>query len=590
MSTNNTDNANAIEIENVSKRYFQYAHPIYRLFHAAGMLRLLKEPKHYRTFWALRNINLNIPIGKRVALVGRNGAGKSTLLKLISQNSRPTAGTIRINGRVQALLEIGTGFHPELSGKENAMLALNYQGLMGEQAQALYESIVSFAELEDFIEQPVKTYSAGMFVRLAFATATAIAPQILIVDEVLGAGDGYFQAKSIERMQELVSGPGTTVLLVTHSLDMARRLCDTFVWIDRGQIVEVGGAEIVLTKYQNSIRRQEERRILARNLRLSREVAARLDAPSEDGVYLLGQIQASPQSPIDVRRLALWARGELVGEIRVGQAMDNNEHHAQFIDDRAGWQQPANTSDNTHYRRLGSGSAGSFAMLLPSDRYTDQVYEAGLEVEYRSDQPGCINLNAGITGLQPVAELPASPMTWRTSKFVVPKWVYTNLHHLDPDTENPRFGNGQVAIDRLTLLNGADQETFIFRSGETMKVRVEYVTRNAALVDNSFVVAISIFRADGVPVITLFSSTQTTLTLKATGDVTIIFSPLLLNTGDYRINVSLNAKVDLDGLMPHYTANKDLYDLHAERYTFRVEQGLRVDTGLFHHPVSWFAE
>jgi lipopolysaccharide transport system ATP-binding protein len=227
----------AIRLEGVGKAYRLYPSRIDNFLDATGMrwMRPWRRPS-YRPFWALRDFNLELAHGQRVGIIGRNGSGKSTLLKLICGALTPTEGTIEVDGDVQALLDGSGGLHGEFTGLENIRASLTYQGLNAEQIAGATEEITIFTELGDFMAQPVKTYSLGMQARLAYAIATAVDPQILIVDEVLGAGDAYFVHKSNERARKLVER-GAAVLVVSHSLAMIERLCDEVIWLERGRIV-----------------------------------------------------------------------------------------------------------------------------------------------------------------------------------------------------------------------------------------------------------------------------------------------------------------------------------------------------------------
>jgi len=199
-------------------------------------------------FWALRDVSFEIPMGSRVGILGRNGAGKSTLLKLLSRITEPTSGRIRINGRVASLLEVGTGFHPELTGRENIFLNGAILGMSRQEVQSKFDEIVAFAEVDRFIDTPVKRYSSGMYVRLAFAVAAHIEPEILIVDEVLAVGDAKFQQKCMGKMQE-VSGQGRTILFVSHNIAAIKSLCDRAVLLAAGSKVAEGAVEPVVGDY-----------------------------------------------------------------------------------------------------------------------------------------------------------------------------------------------------------------------------------------------------------------------------------------------------------------------------------------------------
>src|SRR5262245_57222804 len=228
----------AIRLTGIGKRYTLYASPVARACDALGLGWLLsRRLRPARHLWAVRNIDLTLPRGARIGVVGRNGAGKSTLMKLITGNVDPTEGEIEVNGEVQALLQAGTGMHPEFTGYQNIEASLTYQGLDATAIRDAATDIEEFTELGGFLDQPFKTYSSGMQARLAFATATAVKPDILIVDELLGVGDGYFLSKSTERMRKLIDG-GASVLLVSHSMEQILRFCDQAIWVDRGQIVQ----------------------------------------------------------------------------------------------------------------------------------------------------------------------------------------------------------------------------------------------------------------------------------------------------------------------------------------------------------------
>src|SRR6266849_9319427 len=210
----------------------------------AAMRRPTQEP-----FWALRNVDLEVRQGQVLGLIGRNGAGKTTLLKILSRITRPTTGWAEIHGRVGSLLEVGTGFHPELTGRENTFLSGAILGMSKAEIERKFDEIVAFAELDKFIDTPVKHYSSGMFVRLAFAVAAHLEPEILLVDEVLAVGDINFQKKCLGKMGD-VARAGRTVVLVSHQLNQIRRLCHRVLWVDGGEVQRVGDSQDVVSAYE----------------------------------------------------------------------------------------------------------------------------------------------------------------------------------------------------------------------------------------------------------------------------------------------------------------------------------------------------
>ncbi len=202
-------------------------------------------------FWALKEVSFEVREGEVLGIVGRNGAGKSTLLKVLSRITEPTTGRITLRGRVASLLEVGTGFHPELTGRENIYLNGAILGMSRSEIRRKFDEIVAFAEVERFLDTPVKRYSSGMYVRLAFAVAAHLEPEILIVDEVLAVGDADFQKKCLGKMNEVSSRGGRTVLFVTHNMGLITSLCPNVLWLDRGSVCQMGPAREVIDQYMS---------------------------------------------------------------------------------------------------------------------------------------------------------------------------------------------------------------------------------------------------------------------------------------------------------------------------------------------------
>ena len=238
-----------ILVRALSKCYQIYEKPHHRLLQAL-LGRMGRS--YFREFWALRDISFAIPKGQIVGVLGKNGAGKSTLLQIICGTLAASSGDIRIRGRVAALLELGSGFNPEFSGLENVYMNAQILGLTREQVDVKMNDILAFADIGDFIHQPVKTYSSGMFARLAFSVVIHVEPDVLIVDEALSVGDAWFQHKSMARMRKLMEG-GCTVLFVSHSIDAVRALCDQAIWLDGGLIKMQGGVTDVTNAYMNDV-------------------------------------------------------------------------------------------------------------------------------------------------------------------------------------------------------------------------------------------------------------------------------------------------------------------------------------------------
>ena len=212
----------------------------------------LKGKLKYQDFYALHDVSFQVERGEVIGVIGTNGSGKSTLLKCISGIYRPTSGTVVTAGRVAPMLELGSGFDYELSGRENIFLNGAIMGYSEEFLKSQYDEIVAFSELGEFINQPIKTYSSGMMMRLAFSVATLVNPEILIVDEILAVGDERFQKKSFERMMQLMQG-GTTVLMVSHHLDQIRSMCSRVIWLSHGEIHRIGPTDEICDAYHASL-------------------------------------------------------------------------------------------------------------------------------------------------------------------------------------------------------------------------------------------------------------------------------------------------------------------------------------------------
>ena len=248
-----------IKIENLAKSYL-ISHENKRLENYIALRDVIadkvkslfskgKKPDLIREeFWALKDINLEIKNNDQVGIIGRNGAGKSTLLKILSRITEPTKGRVSIKGRVASLLEVGTGFHPELTGRENIFLNGAILGMRKWEIDKKFDAIVSFSEIEKFLDTPVKRYSSGMYVRLAFAVAAHLEPEILVVDEVLSVGDWLFQKKCLGKMNE-VAGEGRTVIFVSHNMEAIKRLCRRVILLDHGKVIEDGNSETTVAKY-----------------------------------------------------------------------------------------------------------------------------------------------------------------------------------------------------------------------------------------------------------------------------------------------------------------------------------------------------
>ena len=267
---------NAIEQNHVSKIYRKYSGRQFATLKSALLQRsILKDLTANETFPALTDVSFEVPKGSTYGVIGRNGSGKSTALKLVAGITKPTSGTVKVEGRISALIELGAGFHPEISGRENVFINGIMLGLTKGQIQERFDEIVDFAELREFIDAPVKTYSSGMYMRLGFAVAIHVDPDVLLVDEVLAVGDEGFTHKCLDKFAEF-RRRNKTILLVTHSLGLVERFCDEAVWIDEGRVMGHGDPKRMVDMYLTAVERGEEA-LLATTSAKALEAASRRD-------------------------------------------------------------------------------------------------------------------------------------------------------------------------------------------------------------------------------------------------------------------------------------------------------------------------
>jgi ABC-type polysaccharide/polyol phosphate transport system ATPase subunit len=284
----------AIEVTRASKIYRRFSHrKQFATLKSALLTRsLIKNLRPDETFTALNDVSLTVPKGRTLGVIGRNGSGKSTLLKLVAGISKPSSGTVRVDGRVSALIELGAGFHPEISGRENVFINGIMLGLSKREVTQRFDEIVEFAEMQEFIDAPVKTYSSGMYMRLGFAVAIHVDPDVLLVDEVLAVGDEGFTHKCLDKFAEF-KRRGKTILLVTHSLGLVERFCDEALWLDAGRITGSGDPKRIVGAYLTAIEQREEHELAAGDAKARESASAAVVSPDEPASAVL------PDTPIE---------------------------------------------------------------------------------------------------------------------------------------------------------------------------------------------------------------------------------------------------------------------------------------------------
>ena len=271
----------AIDIDHATKIYRRYGRRRQFATLKSALLSgsLIADLKPAETFTAIQDVSLRVAAGETVGVIGPNGSGKSTLLKLVAGITKPTSGTVNVKGRISALIELGAGFHPEISGRENIFINGIMLGLSKREVVQKFEEIVEFAELEEFIDAPVKTYSSGMYARLGFAVAIHVNPDVLLVDEILAVGDQGFTHKCLDKFAEF-RRRGKTILLVTHSLSLVERFCDDAVWLDSGLIKAVGDPKRVVDAYLSHVENQEEEQLEADDIKTRKMTKTSSEPPT----------------------------------------------------------------------------------------------------------------------------------------------------------------------------------------------------------------------------------------------------------------------------------------------------------------------
>ncbi len=449
----------ALQLHAINKVYRLYRRPMYRVLDLFGLCP--PGDAFYSEHIALQNIDLSINRGEKVAIIGRNGAGKSTLLKTITGVLRPTNGKLEVKGRINALLQIGTGFHPDFTGRQNAYSSMAHQGITGRQADEKFEEIVDFAELEEFIDQPMKTYSTGMGARLMFSAAVVIEPDILIVDEVLGVGDAYFTHKSFQKMRDLCAAHGTTLLLVSHDIYSAMNLCDRFIWIDKGQVKFDGDGKTAIARYEASVKAQEEERLRKRGVRV---LDRRASAPAATRLQVLIRSRTgfALPAPLALARIeVLYADGRALAlDVAQGDAAwalmdESNLGPPREVDGKAA----------RVIEPLGSiYHKAEWSLALPDDQ---PLKELKITWHYGGDDPAQLRVITDTKQVLVKDEL-GRTRGWETKAYSLAGAV---AGELDP-VHQTEFGTGAVRMTRVELLGRDGLPVSKVEHGGFLQVRV----------------------------------------------------------------------------------------------------------------------
>ena len=542
----------AIALERVSKVYRRYGYQRRFATLKSALLTgsLVRHLRPDESFRALDDVSLTVAAGATCGVIGRNGSGKSTLLKLVAGITRPTGGQVRVAGRVSALIELGAGFHPEISGRENVFINGVMLGLSRREIDRRFDEIVEFAELEDFIDAPVKTYSSGMYVRLGFAVAVHVDPEILLVDEVLAVGDEGFSLKCLDKFAEF-KRRGKTILLVTHALPMVERFCDEAVWLDGGRKRLVGDPRRVVQMYLADVEQAEDAHLAAEDAKAQR-------GPAVSGIPSPAPPPATEAPPAAVPPPA--AAPPPTAEAPSATAPPPAAAPPPSTEAPPAGEVPASSAP--------SAAAGS-----------STGEESPRPAEKPPTAPASPSRAAPAEGAPPAeGELPspsASPPA--AADEAPPPATAPDAAGDEPPADmfkarEGRWGSGAVRIERVTL-EGRQGAVRVFQSGEPMTVRMRFAADRPVA---DFAFGVSIFSTDGV----CCYGTNTDLEelepdrLGRGGEVAFVIDRLDLVAGTYKLDVAVHKR---DGFS---------YDYHRLLHTFRVKSSTR-DVGIYRPRHTW---
>jgi lipopolysaccharide transport system ATP-binding protein len=561
----------AIVIEGLGKVYRLHQRPMYRFLDLFGLCPT--GSGYYSEHTALNEVTLSIGRGEKLAIIGRNGAGKSTLLKTVTGLVRPTRGTVRVNGTVSNLLQIGSGFHPDFTGRQNVFASLAHQGITGARASRIFEEVVDFAEIGEYIDQPMKTYSTGMCSRLMFSSSVVTRPEILIVDEILGVGDAYFAHKSFERMRQLCADEGTTLLLVTHNIYAALNLCDRFLWLDRGEVRFDGDGKAAISLYESSVKDQEEHYLRQRN------VTAMAPADSERIVHVLIRSRTgfSPDRPLALGAIELRLNDGQTSTLDVAAGApgwtlvpEGNLGRPEVVD-----------GERCRVLRDTGSIYHKAEWIVPLPPLTAVT---GVRVRYRYEgtDPIDIRIFTPDRKLAVSGELPPAGR-WSESTFESGAGDTRDLEVL----RQTDYGTGVVRITHIEFLGRDGKEVPEVRHGDPFNVRIR--VRVSPEIPSHEVTFFLGFARHESPYSAYVYEPRILLPPTEECVIDVRLDSLLLGSGRWYVNMGIGelGLYDRD-VMNYFTIDGAWYHMLAARIELRVTSATKVDTFgcFFIHPAQ----
>jgi lipopolysaccharide transport system ATP-binding protein len=561
----------AISVEGVVKRYRLHQKPLYRFLDLFGLCP--PGPSYYAEHTALNDVTLSIGRGEKLAIIGRNGAGKSTLLKVVTGLVRPTSGSVRVSGTVSNLLQIGSGFHPDFTGRQNVYASLAHQGITGAAAARIFEDVVDFAEIGEYIDQPMKTYSTGMCSRLMFSSSVVTKPEILIVDEILGVGDAYFSHKSFERMRQLCVDEGTTLLLVTHSIYSALNLCDRFVWLDRGEVKFDGDGKQAISLYESSVKDQEEQHLRQRN------VATLAPADEQRVVHVLVRSRTgfAADRPLALGMIELRLTD---GQTSMLQVADGAPGWTLVPEGNLGRKETVSGQPCRVLRDTGSiYHKAEWIVPLPSHSAV-----TGVRVRYLYDGADPIDVRV----FSPDRKLVAAGELTTTAQWG--ELIFSNDATRARELEvlgQTNYGTGVVRITHVKFIGRDGDEVVEVRHGDPFKVRIGL--RIAPDLVNRDVTFFLGFARHESPYSGYVYQPRLSLPQAEECVIEVRLDALLLGSGQWYVNLGVGEVGLYDReVINYFTIDHAWYHMLAARLELRVTSATKVDTYgcFFIHPAG----
>ena len=569
-----------ISAKDLKKVYRLYAKPSYRFRDIFGLLK--RTAGAFTEHAALDGVSVDIRRGEKVAVIGRNGAGKSTFLKLITSVIQPTSGSLDVKAKVHALLQIGTGFHPDFTGRENVYAYFAQLGIAGAAADRRCADVIDFAELEEYIDQPVKTYSTGMAVRLMFSTSTAITPDLLVFDEVLGVGDAYFAHKSYGRIRELCDREGTTLLLVTHDIYSAVSICERVIWIDRGRVLMDDNGPTVVKAYEDSVRQQEENRLRVRKQQRLEEIAKVGNSRDPRGERVLLEVYAhenQPQaSPVYFSSVELVDGDKTVAVVPL-ETSDAPEESSHLQFEGSCWSDQLEWKGRVARAFMNYGSPFhkiAAVFKVPSGLVTPDL---SVRLNYWTDEAVQVHARAFIAEREIyLGPLPATTGQWTTATLPLSGAVVQD--EAGDVNVSGRHGTGAISVIDVRASDETDQEAYVFRHGRPASILIRYRINDPTLREHSQVLLA--FHRDGVTDVAHMIARDLPFdaSRSATGVIRVRMPRVFLGNGTYTVTVMIAREGYYDRAQTKYfSLNPEVYACLSRVVEIVVTDGGIVGTG-----------